>query len=49
MKKKEKLPIDSEMQELLDENNYTPLEEWKANGAIPNTDNGNKNRVEGDC
>jgi hypothetical protein len=49
MKKKEKLPIDSEMQELLDENNYTPLEEWKANGAIPNTDNSNKNRVEGAC
>jgi hypothetical protein len=29
MKKKEKQPLNKEMEMLLEENNYTPLEEWK--------------------
>jgi hypothetical protein len=29
MKKKEKQPLNKEMEILLEENNYTPLEEWK--------------------
>ena len=28
-KKAKKMPLDYEMEELLKENNYTPLEEWK--------------------
>jgi hypothetical protein len=31
MKKKIKQPIDKEMLQLLEDNSYTPLEEWKAN------------------
>jgi hypothetical protein len=40
MKKKEKLIIDSEMLHLLEENNYTSLEEWK-NGNFSGINNNN--------
>ena len=47
MKKIEKQPIDKEMQQLLNDNNYTPLEEWKANAAIQNTPDNSENGLEG--
>ena len=28
------MPIEEEMEELLKENNYTPLEEWKSSSKI---------------
>lgn len=45
MKKKEQLEIDNEMQKLLDDNNYTPLEEWKAN--VQHVEDNNKDNIKG--
>ena len=47
MKKKIKMPLDSEMVKLLEENNYTPLEEWKVNAVIQNIEDNSKNSIEG--
>ena len=37
MKKKEKQDLDEEMVKLLEENKYTPYEEWKNNASNKNT------------
>jgi hypothetical protein len=47
MKKKIKMPLDSEMVRLLEDNNYTPLEEWKANANVQCIEENSKNSIKG--
>jgi hypothetical protein len=46
MKKKEKQPIESEMEQLLKDTNYTPLEEWKHN--VQDSKDNSKDGIERD-